>query len=75
MGETRELRKVFFDIIPVKEVNNEINRQFENLVESYIENAKDPELRDKIENEIDEAIYNFYSINNEEKIAIESVFS
>lgn len=72
MGETRELRKVFFDIIPVKEVSDDINKQFEELIENYITSTSKNKNRDDIDKIINESIYKLYSIDDNEKDLIES---
>lgn len=72
LGETRELRKVFFDIIPVKEVSDDINKQFEELIENYITSTSKNKNRDDIDTIINESIYKLYSIDDNEKDLIES---
>ncbi len=71
LGETRELRKVFFDIIPVKEVTDDINKQFEDLIENYITSPQKTQIIDYIDKIINETIYSLYSIDNDEKNLIE----
>lgn len=61
-GGTRELRKVFFDKIPVIRVDDEENKAFAQLVE---EMQKNPST--ELAKEIDEHIFNLYGLNDEER--------
>lgn len=58
-GGTRELRKVFFDLIPVKPVSDEINEVFKNKVsEVQLLKEKSVDTRN-LEIEIDNMIFDF----------------
>lgn len=66
-GGTRELSKIFFDKIPVLKVSPETNLYFENLV-LKVQDSKAKQISTKsIEIEIDEMIFNLYSLSEEEK--------
>lgn len=64
-GGTRELRKIFFDKIPVMKVSDGINEQFSILV-SGMQKAHSV----SIAKEIDEALFNLYKLTEEEKEVI-----
>jgi hypothetical protein len=66
-GGTRELRKIFFDKIPVIQVSDTINLKFEEKL-LKLQNLIAKQLPSKnIELEIDEMIFNLYSLNGQEK--------
>lgn len=65
-GGTRELRKIFFDKIPVLKVDKKINQDFKKLV-MQIQNYSLNGLSTKeIEIEIDNKIFELYSLSKEE---------
>lgn len=70
MGGTRELRKIFFDLIPVKMINEEINNTF-NLKVEKIQHLKRENLNTYVlEKEIDEMLFNLYELTIEERETI-----
>ena len=68
LGGTRELRKVFFEKIPVKQITDKEELPFKKLVEKIIgAKKKDPSAdTSKWEKEIDEMVYKFYGLTEEE---------
>lgn len=69
-GGTRELRKIFLDKIPVMQISDTINFEFEKLVVS-LQEATIKQLPTRIiEVEIDEKIFNMYSLTPKEKEVI-----
>lgn len=66
-GGTRELRKVFLDKIPVIEVSDSQN----NIFKDYIKKCQDLALKGfcttEIEKQIDNEIFNLYSLSDKEK--------
>ena len=65
LGETRELRKVFFDKIPVIEVSNAIEQVFSNLVND-IQQAYSKQKAIHI----DQAIFDLYGLTEDERAAV-----
>jgi len=70
LGGTRELSKIFFENIPILSVDNQCSNKFEDLVNN-IQNAKllNHDTR-KQELEIDNLIFDLYSLTSEEKALI-----
>jgi hypothetical protein len=69
-GGTRELRKIFFDKIPIMKVDDSIEKSFNQLV---IEIQKKKILNDnpsEIEHEIDNLLFDLYHLSTEEKSQI-----
>ena len=64
-GGTRELRKIFFDKIPVLQVSEKENEMFENLVR----NIQKSYSRD-VAKEIDEHIFDLYGLSQDERETI-----
>ena len=58
-GGTRELSKIFFDKIPVKDVSDEINEVFESLITAMQRNGSNLTL----EKEIDKKIFDIYNLS------------
>jgi len=70
LGGTRELSKIFFNKIPVLQVNNEINKLFETTIMEIQElKIKKVETKEK-EIEIDNMILNLYQLSEKEKRVI-----
>ena len=66
-GGTRELRKIFFDKIPVLNVDNEIDEKFETKI-IEIQKLKSQNIETQnIEIEIDNMIFDLYNLTDEEK--------
>ena len=65
LGGTRELRKIFFDKIPVMKISDEVNKEF-------IELIKDIQKEYSIEKAIhvDERLFELYNLSEEEKSSI-----
>jgi adenine-specific DNA-methyltransferase len=68
LGGTRELRKVFFEKIPVKQITEKQELPFKKLVTKIIEAKKKDPAADtgKWEKEIDEMVYKLYGLTEEE---------
>lgn len=69
-GGTRELSKVFFDKIPVLQVNDDINNKFESLVLQIqrLKIEKKPTM--DLEKQIEEMIFDLYGLSTEERTKI-----
>ena len=65
LGETRELRKVFFDKIPVIEVSDAIDQEFSDLVND-IQQAYSKQKAIHI----DQAIFDLYGLTEDERVAV-----
>ena len=67
LGGTRELRKIFLELIPIIKVDFQTDKQFEIIVNRLkaLKLNKQPTL--KVEQEIDNMIFDLYSLNNEER--------
>ena len=70
LGGTRELRKIFLDKIPVLEVSDKTNREFENLVLKLQDLVANLKPTKEVELEIDEKIFDLYSLKEVERKAI-----
>lgn len=69
-GGTREIRKIFLDKIPVIQVSEKINLEYERLVLT-VQDLKNKQLPTrKIEIEIDKLIFELYSLTEDEKNVI-----
>jgi len=67
LGGTRELSKIFFDIIPVLMVDNEINKLFKKKVIG-IQTLKQQNIDTKLQEiEIDNLIFDLYQLTPEER--------
>ena len=66
-GGTREIRKIFLDKIPVLIVSDSINLYFKNLVEEIQKLKMYQQSTEKIEIEIDQKIFELYSLSEDEK--------
>ena len=67
MGGTRELRKVFFDLIPVKKITDEINEEFKDKVNQIQKLKNERAITASVEKEIDEMLFNLYELTIEER--------
>ncbi|MFH0759845.1 MAG: Eco57I restriction-modification methylase domain-containing protein [Bacteroidota bacterium] len=76
LGGTRELRKVFFEPIPVKQISEKEEYPFKELIKTICD-LKECDFQSEIteiENEIDRLVYNIYELTEEEiKIIEESI--
>jgi hypothetical protein len=70
LGGTRELRKIFLDKIPVLEVSDKTNKEFENLVLKLQDLVANLKPTKEVELEIDEKIFDLYSLKEVERKAI-----
>ncbi|MGB4413422.1 MAG: Eco57I restriction-modification methylase domain-containing protein [Paludibacter sp.] len=68
MGGTRELRKVFFEPIPVMQITEEQEKPFEKLVNEILYSKKSNPSTDTttLEAEIDQLVYELYGLTEEE---------
>lgn len=73
IGGTRELRKVFFDKTPVKQISEKEEERFKNLVEKISESKKHNPTNNitTFENDIDQLVYHFYNLTEEETRTVE----
>jgi len=69
-GGTRELRKIFLDKISVLKVSDKINREFEKLVHILQDLVAKRKSTKDLEIEIDEKIFDLYSLTKEERKTI-----
>ena len=69
-GGTRELSKVFFDKIPVIQITDKQNQQFEIMVKEVqsMKNQKTDTLA--LEKQIDQLIFDLYDLNDDERNAV-----
>ncbi len=74
LGGTRELRKVFFDKIPVKQISTEQEKPFKELVTKILNlKRKNPQADiSDYERQIDKLVYELYKLTEEEIKIIES---
>jgi hypothetical protein len=77
LGGTRELRKVFFEPIPVKQLSVEEEKPFKEKILQILElKKKDPESDTMIiEQEIDQMIYKVYCLNEAEIKIVEDEYN
>jgi hypothetical protein len=73
LGGTRELSKVFFDKIPVKQISEAAEQPFKDLVLKILELKKQDPTVDTtaLEGEIDHLVYQLYDLTDEEIAIIE----
>ena len=62
LGGTRELRKIFFDKIPVIRISDEVNKEFSNLI-----NEIQKEFSTQKAIKIDEMIFDLYDLSKQER--------
>ncbi len=74
LGGTRELRKVFFDKIPVKQVSENEEQPFKKLVNQILSTKKQTPTADTtdLETQIDQLVYQLYGLTEEEIKIIEN---
>jgi hypothetical protein len=74
LGGTRELRKVFFDKIPVKQISESSEQPFKDLVLKILELKKQNPTVDtsELESQIDQLVYQLYDLTAEEIEIIEN---
>ncbi|MCC5919085.1 MAG: Eco57I restriction-modification methylase domain-containing protein [Cyclobacteriaceae bacterium] len=68
LGGTKELRKIFFEQIPVKEISEEQEIPFKRLVKQILSIKKQNPQADTtdLENQIDQLVYALYGLTEEE---------
>jgi len=69
-GGTRELRKVFFDLIPVKQITDEVNLIFKDKIKVLQSLKVKGESTIQQEKEIDKMLFNIYNLTAEEQSVI-----
>lgn len=74
LGETRELRKVFFDKIPIKKPIKNFEKQIEKLVDEILKNKKSNQDTTSLEKEIDVLVYKLYELTFDEVKIIDKDF-
>ncbi|HXI00179.1 MAG TPA: TaqI-like C-terminal specificity domain-containing protein [Sphingobacteriaceae bacterium] len=70
LGGTRELRKIFFELIPVKLITDEINEFFKEKVIQIQSLKQKGENTIEIEKEIDKVLFKLYELTEEEQNSI-----
>jgi len=75
LGGTRELRKVFFEPIPVKQISVQEELPFKELIEKILKLKKQNQEADisEIEEEINQSVYELYGLTEEEIKIVEEV--
>ncbi|MBK9257305.1 MAG: class I SAM-dependent DNA methyltransferase [Saprospiraceae bacterium] len=73
LGGTRELRKVFFDKIPVKQISEQEELPYKKLVNEILSIKKQNPSADTtdLENQIDQLVYQLYDLTEEEIAIVE----
>ncbi len=71
LGETRELSKVFFEQIPIKQIEEKDQQPFVALVDQILELKKAGKDTLSLENEIDRLVYRIYDLTDEEIAIVE----
>jgi hypothetical protein len=70
LGGTRELSKIFFDKIPILKITDDTNKMFEeSIIDIQQLKSKNIDTKNK-EIEIDNMIFNLYSLTDEERQVI-----
>ncbi|MBO5431506.1 hypothetical protein J5991_05630 [Methanocorpusculum sp.] len=65
-GGTRELSKIFFDKIPVKQIDSQMNQKFEEKILRIQDNIAQGRDTRELEIELDKEIFNLYGLNEDE---------
>lgn len=71
LGGTRELRKVFFETVEVKELLSEAQKPFEVLVNQILSDKKAGKDTAFLESEIDRLVYELYELTEAEIAVVE----
>ncbi len=71
-GGTRELRKVFFDKLPILKIQESEQAPFIKKVEQIIKNKEQGKDTSRLEQEIDKMVYELYGLTEEEIKIIET---
>ncbi len=70
LGGTRELRKIFFDKIPVVKIEDQVNIMFDGLVAQIQQRKENNKETESLEREIDNQIFSIYNLDLKERQAI-----
>ncbi|PQV62046.1 hypothetical protein CLV53_101321 [Sediminibacterium magnilacihabitans] len=70
LGETRELRKVFFETIPIKSIDDE--KWFIDKLDSLTTTKRSGNSIHHLENQIEEKLFDLYGLTVEERSLIKS---
>lgn len=70
-GGTREVRKVFFDKIPVKKPTNEINRKCKTILDELISKLEKNEPIQSLERKLNKIILDYYKVSTDDLDLIE----
>ncbi len=73
-GGTRELRKVFFDKIPIKRIPEIEQKPFNKLVDQILSLKKQGEDTTDLERQIDVMVFKLYELTYEEVLVVEPEF-
>lgn len=73
-GNSRELNKVVFDKIPIKEINPKAEKQFEYLTKRVLQLRKETLDSSNYENKIDALVFHLYDLNEQEMIQVLDTF-
>ncbi len=75
LGGTRELRKVFFEMMPVKQITQEQEKPFEELVTRILNTKKENIDADisVLETKIDQLVYKLYDLTDYEIEIVENI--
>ena len=65
-GGTRELRKVFFENIPIPNISQSDQQPFITLVEEILAKKETNEDTTDLENQIDQMVYQLYELTDDE---------
>ncbi len=71
MGKTYELRKVFFDKLPIPKLSEKQQKPFIKLVDKILTNKKAGKDTSALEREIDKLVYQLYGLSEEEILIVE----
>jgi hypothetical protein len=71
-GGTRELRKIFFENIPIPKLSEEELQLFVQLVEQILALKEQGKDTTDLENQIDQLVYQLYELTEEEIAIIEN---
>ena len=74
LGGTRELRKVYFDKIPVKRISDNEEKPFKTIVEKILDLKTKNKSIEELEKHLDIMVYKFYSLSFEEVKVVEPSF-
>lgn len=70
LGEARELRKVFFENIRLKKVEDE--RWYEEILTQILKKMKEGLPIEDLQLQVDEKLFNLYELNTDERNLINS---